>query len=500
MRRRLGESATLSCAIGIWLVYAAFFPAVIYSVDGNSMVAVSESLVTGHGFTVLPSLGVLGRHGCYYSIWYPLLSILALPPVAIGVYVGHRLGLPQHYVAAIFALTLSPILTAATALMVSLLARRMGASTRGSIFAALGFAFGTIALVYDRLFFSGPLLALLTIAGIYFALGGAARRAAAAALLAILAKPTGIVLGPCLGVYLMGKRMPIGKWSAPFCGTAAGLLIYFLYNWIRFANPLNFGQSANFSLRTAPIALAGLLACPGTGLLWYCPAVFAIVAVPVGIFKRREGGLIVAVAMAYLAEYALWTSWDESWTWGPRFLLPAVPGLMALAALMEQRRRWLLVTLTIAGFIINSPTLISFYERYYQEAAAAHVSDAARVWNPRYAPALRIWGAAWRETADAYRNADQVGTFVGQAGKVPIAASIESSRTLRVVNLWWWMLPAVGIPRIAGAAVSLALLVVGLWLIARALARAPDDDGALRPRQFLPGARGCGPEGSLDGG
>jgi len=129
-----------------------------------------------------------------------------------------------------------------------------------------------------------------------------------------------------------------------------------------------------------------------------------------------------------------------------------------------------------------------------------HVSDAARVWNPRYAPALRIWGAAWRETADAYRNADQVGTFVRQAGKVPIAASIERSRTLRVVNLWWWMLPAVGIPRIAGAAVSLALLVVGLWVIARALARAPEDDGALLSSQLLPGAGGGGTERSLDGG
>ena len=453
MRRRLGEPAALSCAIGICLVYAAFFPAVIYSVDGNSMVAVSESLVTGHGFTVPPSLGALGRHGFYYSIWYPLLSILALPPVAIGVYVGHRLGLPQHYVAAIFALTLSPILTAATALMVSLLARRMGASTRGSIFAALGFAFGTIALVYDRLFFSGPLLALLTIAGIYFALGGAARRAAAAALLAILAKPTGIVLGPCLGGYLLCKRMPMGKWSAPFCGTAAGLLIYFLYNWVRFANPFEFRPAgklfakygADRAGRTADLSRNGIAVVLPRGLRAGCRAG--------GNFKRWEGGLIVAVAMAYLAEYALWISWDEPWSWGPRFLLPAVPGLMALAALMERRRRWLLVALTIAGFIVNAPTLISFYERYYQEAAAAHISDAARVWNPRYAPALRIWGAAWRETADAYRNADQVGTFVRQAGKVPIAASIESSRTLRVVNLWWWMLPAVGIPRIAGAAV-----------------------------------------------
>jgi hypothetical protein len=153
--------------------------------------------------------------------------------------------------------------------------------------------------------------------------------------------------------------------------------------------------------------------------------------------------------------------------------------LMALTALLERRRQWLLIGLTIAGFVVNAPTLISFYERYYQEAAAAGISDAARVWNPRYAPLLRIWGATWRETVDAYRNADQVGAFVHQAGNAPLATRIESSRALRIVNLWWWMLPAVGIPRAAGAAVSLALLLAGLWLIAHALARALDDDGAL---------------------
>jgi hypothetical protein len=150
---------------------------------------------------------------------------------------------------------------------------------------------------------------------------------------------------------------------------------------------------------------------------------------------------------------------------------------MALVGPLERRRRWLLIALAIAGFIVNAPTLMSFFERYYQEALAAKISAAAQTWNPLYAPAFRIWGAAWRETADAYRNADQVGAFVRQAGTAPLATRVESSRTLRVVNLWWWMLPAVGIPRIAGATVSSVLLIIGLWLIARALARAPDNDG-----------------------
>ena len=108
MERNLsGETRNtlLLCAIGICLVCEAFFAAVICSVDGNSMVAVSESLVAGRWSTVpTAGLGAIGRHGLYYSMWYPLMSILALPPVAIGVFVSHRLGLPQHYVAAMLPL------------------------------------------------------------------------------------------------------------------------------------------------------------------------------------------------------------------------------------------------------------------------------------------------------------------------------------------------------------------------------------------------------------
>jgi hypothetical protein len=480
--RRIAEGRSqqipLLCAAGICLVYLAFFPAVIYSMDGNSMIAVSESLVTGHGFAVpVAGLGVIGRHGVYYSRWYPLLSILALPLVGIAIFASHHLGLPQHYVAALFAVILSPILTAVSALMVVLLARRLGATTRGAILAALGFAFGTIAPVYSRLFFADPLLALLTVTGIYFALVDQWRGAIAAALLAVLAKPTGIILGPCLGSYLLCKRQPARRWIAPWGGTAVGVLIYLAYNWARFAKPFDFGQPETFALHIIPNAIAGLLISPGRGLLWYSPAVIAVAAVPGTVFKRWEGGLVIGVAGGYLAEHSVWMSWAGGWSWGPRLLLPALPGLMALCGLLERRRRRLLVALTIAGFIVNAPTMISFFERYYQEALAANISATAQTWNPRFAPAFRIWGAAWRETADAYSSADQVGRFVHQAGTEPLENKVESSRTLRVLNLWWWMLPAVGIPRIAGAAASLILLIAGLWLISRALARAPDDDG-----------------------
>jgi hypothetical protein len=138
----------------------------------------------------------------------------------------------------------------------------------------------------------------------------------------------------------------------------------------------------------------------------------------------------------------------------------------------------LLVALMCVGFIVGAPNLISFYERYYQDALAAKVSARAQTWSFDQAPLFRIWGAAWRETYDAYQSEDQVGAFVHKAGNAPLATNVESSRTLRIVNLWWWMLPAVGIPRVAGAAISFVALIAGIWLIARALARAPDYDGA----------------------
>ena len=486
--------ASAIIAIGVCLVYLAFFPALINSIDGNSMLAVSESLVTGKGFTVplVPGLGRIGRGGAYYSIWYPLLSIIALPMTAVGVFISHQLGLPQHYVAGIFALVLSPIITAMTAFLVAMLAARLGATTAGALLAALGFAFGTIALTYSRQFYADPLLSLLTAAGIYFTFSDDSRErsaAVAATLLAVLAKPTGIVLGPCLGAYLLCTGKSFSKWIAPIAGTAGGLLIYCVYNWVRFGHVLDFGLRPpdRFTLSVAPSALAGLLFSPGRGLPWYCPAVIAVAAVPAAILMRWRSALILTIAAAYLAEYSVCTMWAGGDSWGPRLLLPVLPGLMALAGQIEQRRRWVLVALTAAGFAINAPNLISFYEGYYQEANAAGVSEQARLWDPRYAPLVRIWDASWHETVDAIRNADNVRALVHQSGaftndeivqpvgtKVSVA-SVKNPRALKIINLWWWMLPAVRIPRAVGAAFSLILLLVGIWLIAGALALARDD-------------------------
>src|SRR5205823_11401929 len=106
---------------------------------------------------------------------------------------------------------------------------------------------------------------------------------------------------------------------------------------------------------------------------------------------------------------------------------------------------------TIIGFLINAPTLFAFYQRYYAEASEQGVSEHDLQWSMRRAPFLHIWPAAIHQIQDA--RGVEVRELLAQRGAAP-ATTISSSRALRTVALWWWVLPAAHIPRIAGAVLS----------------------------------------------
>ena len=48
---------------GTWLIYLAFLPPGIYSIDGYSMLAVADSIVTRHNVAVPAGLGIPGKDG-----------------------------------------------------------------------------------------------------------------------------------------------------------------------------------------------------------------------------------------------------------------------------------------------------------------------------------------------------------------------------------------------------------------------------------------------------
>ncbi len=461
----------LQVAVGLLLIYLSCLAPGIYSSDGASTLAVSESLVTQHNFTVPENVGTPGVGGRFYSNWYPLLAVLAVPFVFAALLVSHLTGLPFHYLAEVSVLPMMGALVAATAGAVVVLALRLGADTKGAWLAGVSFGLGTVALAYARVFYADSLLAFLTVTALCLTIGGSRRELALAACfagLAVLAKPTGVLLAPILSAYLLLKRAPLRICLLPLIGASVAGVFYMGYNVMRFGHPLDFGRAMGFDPSVFLSGFSGLLVSPGCGLFWYCPpVVLALFAFPLAVRQKKcEALAIVTVFAAFHVFHAFYLDWRGGWSWGPRYLLPGIPGLCALAGLMQGRSRKALVVLTLLGFLLSAPTLFTFYERYFAELSqqGIHVgTDTA--WSLRHAPLLHIWPGAFREIQDARgMNASEL---FGQR-EVP-RYSVEESRALRIVAVWWWVLPVVHVPRWIGFLVALLLAMLGSVILARKL-------------------------------
>jgi hypothetical protein len=460
----------LSISLGFTLLFLAFLPPGIYSIDGNSMLAVAESLVVNHDVSVPQGLGSVGSDGRVYSNWYPLLSLLSLPFVAVAYLCSHLLNLPFHYLAAIFASLIQVPLTAATAGLVALLALELGATRCGAWLAALSFSLGTIALVYVRTFFAEPLLAFLITFSLYLVFRSTPRAIFASGFmtaLAVLAKPTGIVAGPILSAYLLAKH-DVPRWRAfvPFGGSIVGFLLYVTYNQVRFGKPLQFGQPWIFSPSSFPAGLAGLLASPGWGIIWYCPLLLlSIFGFRLAVrSKVVEALAIVAVFAGFLLLHSFYVNWSAGWSWGPRYLVPVIPCLCSLTGLLRERGRKALIVLTIAGCVINAPTLFGFYERYFAELNEQNIPPGNETaWSLPLAPFLHGWPAAIRQAKDASHH--NVRDLFAQRGEP--SQRIGDSRALRIIALWWWVLPIAHIPRWIGLVLSAVLISGALVILVR---------------------------------
>ncbi|TVR07066.1 MAG: hypothetical protein EA395_13400 [Phormidium sp. GEM2.Bin31] len=458
--------------LGISLIYLTFMKPGIWGFDGNDMLNVSISLVTEGNFTVPEdSGGKLGRGGNYYSIRYPLLSILATPFVAIGITIANQLGLPIRHLAGVMALSLPLLLTAGTACLVSLLALRLGATAKAAYLVAISFALGTFSLVYAREFFAEPLLGFLTIGAVYLILLERSRDLIIGTImvaLAIIAKPTGVVIGPVLGIYLWCKQRCWQTAVTPLLGTAVGTALYLGYNYLRFENLFSAGQDTS-RLQDGGVILRflGMFLSPGAGggLIWYCaPVLLALVALP-RLWKRLplETLVILGVTAGYVGLHSFWRF--SGWNWGPRFLFPIVPLLLAVVAILPRRWwKWLLV-LSLLGFLINAPTLVSYYQRYYAEASdGGYLDRALALWGPLGdTPLVNAWGAAWRQIQASMTS--DVRELLTQAGNPPDSGNLTSAQFLQIVAVWWWMLPAVGIPLWIAGLMATVLLVSGIALL-----------------------------------
>jgi len=468
--------------VGIGLVYFAFLRTGIFVVDGRSMFMVAWSLAHKATFAIpctwgRSQIGVPGRGGVCYSQWYPLLSILAAPVVAVSSRLAAPLNLPQLNLAAASALIVPALSGAAAAAVTMLLACRLGAPARGAVLAAIGMAFGTEMFTYARTFFAEVPAAMFVGIGAWglFA-GGRARWAGYCALaLAVLTKPQMVVVGPALGLGLaLGERDAL-RLVAPSVASAVGGVLYLGYNLLRFGDLFHFGPSAHFSLTHLPIGIAFLLISPGRGLLWYSPlaALGAVV-----LWRMRGNPLAVAclaASVAILVEYASKVPLGGGLGWGTRLLVPAFPLLCAPLGTLSGGWAKVAVALAVVGLIVESPTSISYFERYYSEMVSRGVPREQVIWSVAHCPLIGVWPSAAHTISDAAKSDPR--TLIKKSGRR--SRSVDTAQLLHGLAVWWWFLPALGIPLWAGVLLALAACLGGALILWRAATAPgpPDETG-----------------------
>jgi hypothetical protein len=292
----------------------------------------------------------------------------------------------------------NPLMAALCVWLIVLCASRLGLSRHVAIVAGLSYGLATFAMPQARSTLSdvqattllfGAFYLILTVrealervrqpAYHHLMLAGACL--GMAFLTRLVTAPAILVLVIAMLVVLVGAHK---RWAAStnsqlrlqclaFVSPALlGFGLYLFFNYARFGDALESGYGAAVSLDgfwKYPMALGLVSLClaPGKGLLFLAPA---LVLVPKGWMnvENRVAGftrwVILAVTIAVFAPIVGLETWHGAWTYGPRYILPALPFLWLCVALaMERLRQTILgriVLVLVLGFgvLTNAPGVL----------------------------------------------------------------------------------------------------------------------------------------------
>jgi hypothetical protein len=405
-----------------WLVFLFFVGLYLlsmgeglYSTDGETMLRTTASIVDQHQLAIrcrsrLPNAarGIDGRCYSRYGLGQPLISI---PPYLLAK--GINALLPRTDFAALvflFVPRLNQIVTPLTCVLLFLFAARLYHSARLGVGLSLVYGLGTMAWPYAKYYFSEPLSTFCLLATAYFLFvfreQGTLRQLVLAGLFlgyALLTKLSNAVALPFFLAYalptglalrsfrsLVSRATPsrwrssistvpedsqiavhrICSWKrllAFLAPTVFFLAIAMLLSYHAFGHPLTGGYHEEGWTTPWYVGLYGLLLSSGKSLFLFVP--LTIVA-PLGLGALYKGGrkeetvLFTAIIGVFLWLHAGWWSWYGGWSWGPRFLVPALPFvILPLGALWpggRARHAGLVALIAISIFVQFLGVVVDF--------------------------------------------------------------------------------------------------------------------------------------------
>lgn len=298
----------------------------------------------------------------------------------------------------------NPLLSAWTAALIVAAALRLGARARSAWLVGIAYGLASFALAQARSTLSDVQAAAclmlaferLLAARERWSRGQGARAAlfvfgaalGLAVLTRVFAAPAAalIALAPCVlraRAPAAARRPSLVELGCALLPALACALIFAAVNRARFGHWLDTGYGsgvgADFFAYPIPYGLAGLAISPGKGLLWLAPA---LVAWPFAWRALRARGEALArwlpwlVLLAIALPVSAMQGWHAGYTFGPRYLLPALPLVWCgLASALEAARTRLAkaacALLFAFGLASNLPAALIDTMTYHDAAVQA---------------------------------------------------------------------------------------------------------------------------------
>jgi hypothetical protein len=376
---KLSMDSRAAIAVGLVLlgVYWLTMGGHTYSVDGEGYLAGTRALL--HHTTLLTPgsdldgivIGVPNKHGDLTS-FAPLGTMLLFAP---GLIAGKVIAAPfpladQEEIVRLVYLSTNGLLTAATGAVLFVLCRRLGARRTSAVLLALTFGLGTWAWPHSQTDFSEPGTALvLTSALLALVRWWEVRTIRSAALTgflagcAVLTRSSTVLFVPIILLAgVIGARELTGRdrlrQAAAFCVGGAPAAVAFAVNaWIRFGSPLDNGYPPLSYATPIYEGIFGLFLSPGKGLIFYAPVCIVVIFAARASFlhSRRYTLTVAAMIIAHLTVYARFAIWSGENAYGPRYLVPLLPSIVALLApVIDTGTQWVrgVRVAAVVGFLV----------------------------------------------------------------------------------------------------------------------------------------------------
>ncbi len=327
-----------------------------YATDEETIFRLTESMVERRTAVMPDGWGLTtttGRDGQQYSVYGPAQSVLAIPLYVVGLAATPLLPPDARgYVLRFAASSFGAFVTAATVALLYLLVRRLRYGGGAALALALIYGLATSAWPHGRTFFAEPLTAFFLLLILYAFRRGTDAGIAPGWLIvggvatvgAIATKPHAAIALPFLALYLLrravvlwreagGGRRGLGAVVRTFAWGVVGLALAAIpegfYNTALYGGPLTIGYGSQDDLFVIPFGTGflGLTLGLGKGLLWYSPPVLLALAGWWPFLRRcrAEALVCLGVVAAHYAFYSRILAWHGDGSWGPRYLLIALP-------------------------------------------------------------------------------------------------------------------------------------------------------------------------------